>query len=123
MFIQRRMIALLIALALICLSSPASYANNRDRELNVMTYNMYPGTDFSEIFAAQSFPELVGEVAEAYGDVQFSNPAERIDAIADQIEAGSPTLVGLQEVALWRTGPFDDPAPATTVAYDFLQIL
>jgi len=123
MFIQRRIIALSIALALICANSPATYANSRDRELNVMTYNMYPGTDFSEIFAAESFPELVAEVAEAYGDVQFSDPVERIDAIADQIEAGSPALVGLQEVALWRTGPIDDPAPATTVAYDFLQIL
>ena len=119
----QRVVALSIAFTLFCLNSPAVYADNRDRELNVMTYNMYPGTDFGEIFAAQSFPELVSEVAEAYGDVQAGNPAERISAIADQIETGAPTLVGLQEVALWRTGTFDDPAPATTIAYDFLELL
>ncbi len=123
MFTPRRIFAFTISIALLCLNLPATYANSRDRELVVMTYNMYPGTDFSEIFAAQSFPELVTEVAEAFGDVQASNPAERINAIADQIEAGSPTLVGLQEVALWRTGPFGDEAPATSVAYDFLQML
>ncbi len=119
----RRAVALSIAFALFCLNSPAAFADDRDRQVNAMTYNMYLGTDFGEIFAAQSFPELVMEVAEAYGDVQAGNPAERIDAIADQIEAGAPTLVGLQEVALWRTGTFNDPAPATNIAYDFLEIL
>jgi len=98
-------------------------ANNRDRELSVMTRNMYLGTDFSEIFAAQTFEELVAEVAEAYGEVQASVPAERIAGIADEIQANSPTLVGLQEVALWRIGAPFDPSPAETVTYDFLQLL
>src|SRR5574342_183456 len=50
-------------------------------------------------------------------------------ALAREIAAHRPALVGLQEVALWRTqictppcgdGPWN---PATTVAYDFLQLL
>jgi hypothetical protein len=98
-------------------------ANSRSREVRVMTYNMYLGTDFTEIFSAQSNEELISEVAEAYGDVQAGNPAERIAAIAGQIEATTPTLVGLQEVALWRTGNAFDPSPATSVSYDFLQML
>ena len=113
---RRKMIALFTMVCLLGFSSASIYADNRDREITVMTYNMYPGTDFSEIFGAQSIPELVAEVAQAYGDVQSSIPADRVDAIADQIQAGSPTLVGLQEVALWRTGPINDPAPATAVA-------
>ena len=101
----------------------AVYAQNRDRQLPVVTYNMYLGTDFTEIFSVQTNEELFAEVAEAYGDVQTGNPGERIAAIADQIEASRPTLVGLQEVALWRTGDLFLPAPATNVSFDFLQML
>jgi Endonuclease/Exonuclease/phosphatase family len=32
-------------------------------------------------------------------------------------------LIGLQEVALWQTGPFDPGTPANTVAFDYLQLL
>lgn len=98
-------------------------ANNRDRELRVMTRNMYLGTDFDDIFAAQTPEQLVAEVAEAYAEVEASIPAERIAGIADEIEAASPTLVGLQEVALWRIGAPFDPSSAETVTYDFLQLL
>jgi endonuclease/exonuclease/phosphatase family metal-dependent hydrolase len=88
-----------------------------------MTYNMYHGADFFEIFTAPSPEVLVAEVAEAYSDMQAGNVSERVDAIADQIEAGNPTLVGLQEVALWQIGPPFDPAPATHVTFDYLQML
>ena len=104
-------------------TTAATAEDSRNRELKVMTYNMYLGTDFAEIFQAQSLPEVFAEVAEAYGDVQAGLPHERISEIADQIQAAEPTLVGLQEVALWRLGAFADEDPATTVAYDFLQIL
>ena len=84
---------------------------------------MYLGTDFSEIFGAQTPQELVAEVAEAYSEVEASKPAERIAGIADEIQANSPTLVGLQEVALWRIGAPFDPSPAEYATYDFLQML
>src|SRR5688572_18585563 len=86
--------------------------NNRNRDLGVMTRNMYLGTDFAEIFAAQTPEQLVAEVAEAYADVEASKPAERIAGIADEIQSKSPDLVGLQEVALWRIGAPFDPSPA-----------
>src|SRR5215203_1950762 len=97
--------------------------DNRNRDLSVMTRNLYPGTDFDEIFAAQTPEELVAEVAEAYTTVGQSLPAERIAGIADEIEAAHPAFVGVQEAALWRVGAPFDPAPAETVTYDFLQIL
>ena len=97
--------------------------NNRDRDLSVMTRNLYLGTDFDEIFAAQTPEELVAEVAEAYTEVGQSLPHERMRGIADEIQAASPDLVGLQEVALWRIGAPFDPSPAETVSYDFLQLL
>ena len=122
MFINK-LFRILIVSGIFVVGILPAYANSSDRDLPVMTYNMYLGTDFSEIFSSQSNEELIGEVAEAYGDVQAGNPAERIAAMADQIEAAAPTLVGLQEVALWRTGAPFDPSPATNVSYDFLQML
>jgi endonuclease/exonuclease/phosphatase family metal-dependent hydrolase len=98
-------------------------ANNRDRELSVMTRNMYLGTDFNDIFTATDQISLFIAVGAAYSNVQAGNPQERITGIADEIEAASPTLVGLQEVALWETGAFGNPAPADTVAFDFLAML
>ncbi len=117
------MLFALIILAGVGEINAQSDANKRDRELSVMTRNMYLGTDFSEIFAAQTPEELVAEVAEAYTEVGASLPAERIAGIADEIEASSPALVGLQEVALWRIGAPFDPSPAENVTYDFLQLL
>lgn len=133
MQLTRRLATLCLTLTLLCLGAPRAQAagdkgqsagkGNSDRALTVMTYNMFPGTVFDEIFEAQSAGELVAEVAEAFAEVQAGNPPARIEGIADQIAAAEPSLVSLQEVALWRTGAFNSPEPATAVAYDFLQLL
>jgi endonuclease/exonuclease/phosphatase family metal-dependent hydrolase len=113
-----------ILLAVIAIpAAPLAYANQRDREVKVATYNMYPGTEFSGIFTSGSFEELVTEVAEAYNDVNASNVPGRIGEIADQIATNQPDLVGLQEVAIWKIGAPFDPSDAEFVVYDFLQIL
>ena len=122
MFIDK-LVRILVVSSIYLVGIQPAQANGPDRDVRVMTYNMYLGTDFTEIFSSQSNEELISEVAEAYGDVQMGDPAERIAAIADQIEAAAPMLVGLQEVALWRTGNAFDPSPATAVSYDFLQML
>lgn len=98
-------------------------ANESERDVKVASYNMYLGADLLDIFLAGSQEELVAEVGEAYTDVIAGRPQERIDEIADQIAAGAPDVVALQEVALWRFGFPQDPAPAEAVAFDFLQIL
>jgi endonuclease/exonuclease/phosphatase family metal-dependent hydrolase len=101
----------------------SGYANESERQVKVMTYNMYLGTDVGEIFGSQSVEELLSEVGEAYITVQAGDPSERIDKIADAIVSASPDVVGLQEVALWRYGYPGDPAAAETVGYDFLELL
>ena len=92
-------------------------------KLTVMTRNMYPGTDFADILAAGDLSTLFVEVAEAFAEVQASDPQSRIEAIAHEIQTTKPGLISLQEVALWQTGPFDPQTPATTVAFDYLQLL
>ena len=98
-----------------------SASPNSERPLVVITRNMYLGTDFGPILAAASFPEFANAVANAYVQVQQSNIPARAAAIAKEIESNSPDLVGLQEVSIWRTGPFG--GPANTVTFDALQSL
>lgn len=86
-----------------------------------MTRNMDEATDFGSIFAATTGLEFATQVAAAYDEVQQSNIPARAAAIAREIEAAQPQLVGLQEVSTWRTGPFG--GPATVVTYDALQSL
>ena len=107
----------------LCLVFPtaANTAPKSDRPLVVVTHNMYLGTDFGPILGASSFPEFANAVANAYVEVQQSNIPERAEAIAKEIGLQRPELVGLQEVSIWRTGPFG--GPANSVTFDALQSL
>ncbi len=93
--------------------------------LRVMTRNIYFGTDLAPVFAVESFEDLLDAVADIFALVEATNFPERAKALAKEIATFNPHLVGLQEVALWRSGPADfNPTPnAETVEYDFLAIL
>ncbi len=82
---------------------------------------MFLGADFGPVLGATSFGDFLEAVKNTYLSVQQSNIPARAAAVADEIEARQPDLVGLQEVSIWRTGPFG--GPATTVTYDALQSL
>ena len=135
MHIRRRFAALCLTLTMLYLGAqhaPAAGKNPKTTvtptqgwcgRFDVMTRNLYLGTDFSEVFSAQDPQTLLAEVAEAFADVQASDPQARIEAVAHEIRTTKPDLVGLQEVALWQTGAFLDPAPSADTAYDFLQLL
>jgi endonuclease/exonuclease/phosphatase family metal-dependent hydrolase len=123
MLIKRKLTVVILIGIFLSTGSLQTFSSSRDRDLKVMTYNMYLGAELGDIFTAQSPPEVLLEVGEAYTDMLAGNVPERIAAIADQIEEGGPVLVGLQEVALWRVGAPFDPAPATNVTYDFLDML
>jgi endonuclease/exonuclease/phosphatase family metal-dependent hydrolase len=90
-----------------------------------MTRNLYLGTDLNPIFQATSLPALYAAVGAAWAQVQANDYPARAQALADEIAASRPDLVGLQEAMLFRTDvPPDGPAtPAETVAYDFVDLL
>jgi endonuclease/exonuclease/phosphatase family metal-dependent hydrolase len=115
----------LIVMLCLVVMTPAAETQARGagsvRPLTVMTRNMDEGTDFGPIFAATTFPQFAVEVAAAYVEVGQSNIPERAAAVAREIEVKQPHLIALQEVSVWRTGPFG--GPATTVTYDALQSL
>ena len=70
----------------------------------------------------------LGNEADAMWDtVEQTDFGVRSKLLADEIAAARPDLVGLQEVALWRSGPVGMGGvivpSASTVEYDFLAML
>ena len=109
------------------------------KPITVMTRNLYLGGDINRpITAALTAQALGGGTPEIL--VALANGTEVTRAIVDdtdfnvrarllaaEIKRTSPDLLGLQEVALWRSGPLQldqvGVANATKVDYDFLEIL
>lgn len=98
------------------------------KDVTVMTRNLYLGASLDGVIGARSLEEAIVNATIVWGRVQASDIPGRMARIADEIAVAGPELVGLQEVSLWRIGPADSPAPgggaeATTVVYDFLELL
>ena len=91
--------------------------------VTVATRNCYLGGNlFRLLTAAMEGREAVQTaVSDLVRTVDRSHVAERMDAVAAELERTEPDLVGLQEVALIRTGePTAGTTPtATDVRYDF----
>ena len=83
-----------------------------------MTQNLYLGSSLAPALTATSPTAFVAAVAQIYTTVQYTNFPARAEAIADEIDANHPDLVGLQEVTNWTTTGANSPP-----GYDFLAIL
>jgi endonuclease/exonuclease/phosphatase family metal-dependent hydrolase len=96
---------------------------------NVMTRNLYLGADLTPAILAPTLPEFVKANGQILREVTANNFPVRAEGLADEILAAEPDLVGLQEVALWRTAPpsltpvITGTPTATTVRYDYLKEL
>lgn len=98
--------------------------------VTVMTRNLYLGGDLFVLLQAQDASQVPALVQQLYfGSVVLSDIPGRMDAIAAEIEATSPDLVGLQEVTKYSTQTPSDYVTGTTtpnatnVTFDFLQLL
>lgn len=95
----------------------------------VMTRNLYLGADLAPAIGAPNLPSFVAGTGAVLRQVTATNFPIRAKGLAAEILDTGPDLVGLQEVALWRTGPasiaplLGGPKTATTVRYDFLELL
>jgi endonuclease/exonuclease/phosphatase family metal-dependent hydrolase len=96
-------------------------------KIGVMTRNVYLGADLGPILQANTIPQAIDAGGEIANQVDRTNFPLRAQALAQEILSEKPDLVGLQEVALWRTGPVDISAvsnpSAAEVEYDFLELL
>ena len=118
----RALIALCVALsALMAFASPAK-ADHR-RKLRFMTRNLYLGAPLGPIFASATPEQLVANASATWAQVKASDFPGRAEELANELAEEMPDLVGLQEVTLYRSGAFNDPARATTVELDFLDEL
>lgn len=91
--------------------------------LTVLTWNVYVGAEVEHVVQARTPEEAVALATQEWANVQATNFPARAGALADAIAARRPHVVGLQELATYRTTdrPFEELA--TNVAYDFLQLL
>ena len=110
----------LIAVVFVAVSSMA-HAKDK-RELVVMTQNLYLGSSLNAAIGATTPEEFVFAVANIYGTVLFTEFPARAEAIADQVAAYEPDLIGLQEVSLWEVINAAPGLPAPP-GFDFLAIL
>ena len=100
----------------------ARVAGETESGVTALTWNVYLGADIGRVLQARTADEAVVLATEEWGHVQATHFPARAGALARAIAARRPHLVGLEELALFRTGdhPFE---PATRVAYDFLELV
>jgi len=111
-------LALLLPMAAFANGGSHGHHGHPPRDLNVMTQNLYLGSSLAPALEAKTPTAFVEAVARIYATVQYTNFPARAEAIADEIQATEPDLIGLQEVTKWTTGGLNPPP-----GYDFLAIL
>src|SRR5438105_11437719 len=105
-------------LALVALLGGPPAKADDDGGIRLVTQNMYVGSSFAPLIAAQTPQQLLAAVATIYNNILATKPAERAAAMAHEIARHRPDLVALQEASILRTGT---GGPATTVRSDLLQ--
>lgn len=122
----RAVLAALVVLAAAC------QPEEKTTQVTVMSRNLYLGAELNPILEAlvafelgfippAAYPLVIPPLVElAWADVQATDFPARAKVVAAEIAAQQADIVGLQEVALWRTGA---SPPATTVVYDFLELV
>jgi endonuclease/exonuclease/phosphatase family metal-dependent hydrolase len=125
-------VALATSLALtLLLAGAGSAAPRGSAVVKVMTRNLYLGADLSPAIESSGPGEFAAANGQILRDVDTNRFQVRARGLAREIRSKGPDLVGLQEVALWRTnetpnlGPAlnDEPKTARTVHVNFLREL
>lgn len=117
----------LLAAALAACDEDGITGNGEPVEFTVMTRNIYVGTDIDVLMTAQP-AEIPALAAQLWAEIEATDFADRAEALADEIAAAQPHLVGLQEVSLFRRqSPGDylqgNPQAADDTLLDHIGVL
>jgi endonuclease/exonuclease/phosphatase family metal-dependent hydrolase len=122
--------AFLVGLAGVIAPASEAAGATRGTPVKVMTRNLYLGSDLNGALAATSPAGLISEAGEILRDVDANRPAQRMSALGAEILRKKPDLVGMQEVAWFRTNPTPSVGPAlggaktaTATKYNYLSLL
>ncbi len=134
--VRRPFLAAVVALLAFALFIPCLAAakqktihdQGKGKVVGTMTRNLYLGADLTPAILAPDLEKFVAANGKILNEVTENNFPVRAKGLADEILDAKPDLVGLQEVALWRTAPVDFEVltkgpSATTVRYDYLEEL
>ncbi len=133
--IAARQAAVLLAAALLFSLVPAAAsakpAKDKSHEVRVMTRNLYLGADLTPAITASGLTAFTEATGQILREVTANSFPTRARGLAKEILKKKPDVVGLQEVALWRTGPpslevflnTGAKPTATAVRYDYLSEL
>lgn len=122
----RRILAALLAVTFVAAvpAADAKRSESRNPNVSVMTRNLYLGTDLLQIATAPTLAEFEQRATAGFEQVRATDFPTRARLIAREIRRTGPDVIGLQEAALWRTGPKDGAATrATEVQYDYVALL
>jgi endonuclease/exonuclease/phosphatase family metal-dependent hydrolase len=128
-------ILVLIAALAMALAPGLSAAKSRHKpsqDITVMTRNLYLGADLAPALQSTGADSFVNANGAIVRQVMATDFPLRARALAKEILKNKPNMVGLQEVAEWRTSPpgtksftpaMGGTKTATIVQYDFLKLL
>ena len=122
----RSLVLVLLPLSIGIATPDASARSDEGKKVTFMTQNLYLGADLTPAVTAllgDDVDAILTAVGGVWADVQATDFPARAVAIADEVKAKKPDFLALQEAALWSVGAPLDPADATEVVYDFIQIL
>lgn len=119
--------AVLLGLASAAAGGQQSIPFEGERRVRVMTRNVDHGVikQIRDVATAGSFPDLLAKVSAVYDGYSEGNFPARAEALAAEIDAIRPELIGVQEAVLVRTQFPADGArtPAQTIVLDYVDIL
>jgi len=120
--VRRRITILLAALATfvaVLVPSSVQAEPTAKRQMTVMSQNLYLGASLTPALTAGSEVEFLEALNGILFEFTITDYGVRSGAIANEIAATAPDLIGLQEVAIWTLSA--QGTPILTV--DFLTIL
>lgn len=119
-----------VALPLFTSAADAKPKKKPSIPISVQTRNIFLGADLGPALNATGFESFIEANGGILREVTLTDFPRRAKGLAAEFAENEPDLVGLQEAAMWRTGPVGlppsvtgEPFTATTVRYDFVQNL